>query len=248
MSAIYISPIAAATFNSSKLKKIEKPSEILAKRSDFCGDFYRGKSVSWASKRKKENIIMNGCESIRFGTSNEGFEVFEQEAFVDGSLKVADGRLEATLNSLSKWLVSALFAAVILWRHDAEALWGAMGAILNGFLSVALKKILNQERPVSILRSDPGMPSSHAQAIFYTVTFLSLSMVEWYGMSALTTTLSGFLFVLGSYFGFFGYPENFKSRGCGFPNNFIRLSRSSLGLLSDRLSPFSGSGRGKLSY
>ncbi|KAL6583469.1 hypothetical protein OROMI_005547 [Orobanche minor] len=175
MSAIYISPIAAATFNSSKLKKLEKPSEILAKRSDFCGDFYRGKSVSWASKRKKENTIMNGCESIRFGTSNEGFEVFEQEAFVDGSLKVADGRLEATLNTLSKWLVSALFAAVVLWRHDPEALWGAMGAVLNGFLSVALKKILNQERPVSTLRSDPGMPSSHAQSIFYTVTFLSLS-------------------------------------------------------------------------
>lgn len=75
----------------------------------------------------------------------------------------------------SKWLVSALFAAIILARHDPEALWAATGAVLNSALSVALKKILNQERPFSTLRSDPGMPSSHAQSIFYTITFLNLS-------------------------------------------------------------------------
>ncbi|KAL6552250.1 hypothetical protein OROGR_008404 [Orobanche gracilis] len=238
MSAIYISPITAATFNSSKLKGLEKPIEILAKRSDSCGHFYRGKSVSWTSKRKKQNIIMKGVESIRFGTSNEGFEVFEQEAFVDGSLKVAHGGLDDTLNSLSKWLVSALFAAVVLWRHDAEALWGSVGAVLNALLSVALKKILNQERPVSTLRSDPGMPSSHAQAIFYTVTFLSLSSGRVvrnecsYDNSERISLCTRLVLC----------------RGCGFPDNFIRLSRSSLVLLSDRFSPFSGSGRGKLSY
>ncbi|GFQ08030.1 lipid phosphate phosphatase epsilon 2 chloroplastic [Phtheirospermum japonicum] len=75
-----------------------------------------------------------------------------------------------------------------------------MGAVLNAILSVALKQILKQERPFSTLRSDPGMPSSHAQSIFYTITFLNLSMIEWFGLNALTSTLSGFFFILGSYF------------------------------------------------
>lgn len=60
---------------------------------------------------------------------------------------------------------------MILWRHDAEAMWAAMGSVANTILSGALKKILNQERPVPSLRSEPGMPSSHAQSIFYIVLF-----------------------------------------------------------------------------
>lgn len=75
----------------------------------------------------------------------------------------------------SKWLVAALFGIIFLWRHDAEALWAASGSVLNSALSTVLKRILNQERPVSTIRSDPGMPSSHAQSIFYTVTFCIVS-------------------------------------------------------------------------
>ncbi|KAH0699000.1 hypothetical protein KY284_013215 [Solanum tuberosum] len=75
----------------------------------------------------------------------------------------------------SKWLVAALFGIIFLWRHDAEALWAASGSVLNSGLSTVLKRILNQERPVSTIRSDPGMPSSHAQSIFYTVTFCIVS-------------------------------------------------------------------------
>lgn len=75
----------------------------------------------------------------------------------------------------SKWLVAALFGVIFLWRHDAEALWAASGSVLNAGLSTVLKRILNQERPVSTIRSDPGMPSSHAQSIFFTVTFSIIS-------------------------------------------------------------------------
>lgn len=42
-----------------------------------------------------------------------------------------------------------------------------MGAVINSGLSVTLKRVLNHQRPVSGLRSDPGMPSSHAQSLFY---------------------------------------------------------------------------------
>ena len=67
--------------------------------------------------------------------------------------------------------MAALFGAVLLCRHDAEALWAAMGSVFNAGLSTVLKKILNQERPVSHLRRDPGMPSSHAQSIFFNAIF-----------------------------------------------------------------------------
>lgn len=75
----------------------------------------------------------------------------------------------------SKWLISAILIVFLLWRHDALALWASVGSALNATLSVVLKHLLNHERPVSGLRSDPGMPSSHAQSIGYTITFLAVS-------------------------------------------------------------------------
>ncbi|GAB2282761.1 hypothetical protein Dimus_017301 [Dionaea muscipula] len=114
------------------------------------------------------------------------------------------GGLEPALNRLSKWLISAVLGALILWRHDAEALWAVIGSIANVILSVTLKRVLNQQRPVSNLRSnsksDPGMPSSHAQSIFFAVIFLILSTVEVLGMNAPSLILSALIFVIGSYF------------------------------------------------
>ncbi|KAL6998736.1 dolichyldiphosphatase [Sarracenia purpurea var. burkii] len=76
----------------------------------------------------------------------------------------------------SKWLVTAaLFVVVFLWRRDAKALWTATGSNVNSGMSVILKKVLNQGRPVSRKSSGPGMPSSHAQSIFFTVTFAATS-------------------------------------------------------------------------
>ncbi|GER27978.1 phosphatidic acid phosphatase (PAP2) family protein [Striga asiatica] len=271
MSALSVIPTTVATFSLSQSRKLHKPSKNFAKRLDsrlefqkpsknsakrldFRVDFLKPSknfakrldsrvdfncrdSVSWARGTKIQNIMIYD----RASTNDESIEVFEQEAFVDGSSKLGAGRLEATLNSLSKWLVSALFAAIVLWKHDPEVLWAAMGAILNAQLSVVLKKLLNQERPISTLRSDPGMPSSHAQAIFYTVLFLNLAMVEWYGMNVLTATLGGFLVILGSYFPLNIVKVHINSlvnillsqnalciideyrHGFEFPNNFIRL-------------------------
>lgn len=71
-------------------------------------------------------------------------------------------------------MVAGLFGLMILWKHDAEILWAATGSIFNSYISVTLKRVLNQERP-SGLRSDPGMPSSHAQSIFYVSVFAFLS-------------------------------------------------------------------------
>ncbi|KAG5241196.1 lipid phosphate phosphatase epsilon [Salix suchowensis] len=155
-------------------------------------------------------VKRNPFRSFRFQLQNLIFLVqriklwlFQQEAVIDGpnefqSGLLADG-LEATLNRLSKWLVAVLFGTVILWRHDAEAMWAVMGSIVNSILSVILKRIFNQERPDSTLRSDPGMPSSHGQSIFFTVVFAILSVVEWLGANEFALILSAFILVFGTY-------------------------------------------------
>ncbi|XP_010317222.2 lipid phosphate phosphatase epsilon 2, chloroplastic isoform X1 [Solanum lycopersicum] len=140
-----------------------------------------------------------------------GVSLEKEEAFVDGSSSSASAGLNATFNSLSKWLVAALFGIIFLWRHDAEALWAASGSVLNSALSTVLKRILNQERPVSTIRSDPGMPSSHAQSIFYTVTFCIVSMVECFGFNGITAVVSALIFALGSYFSWLRVSQQFHT-------------------------------------
>lgn len=71
--------------------------------------------------------------------------------------------------------MTALFGLLLLWRRDPEALWAASGSVINAGLSTVLKRILNQERPIANIRSDPGMPSSHAQAISFAVMFAIVS-------------------------------------------------------------------------
>lgn len=150
-----------------------------------------------------ELVRMSAFRGGNGSDSEESTGLFQQEAVVDGlnefqSGLLADG-LEATLNRLSKWLVAALFGAVILWRHDAEAMWAVLGSIVNSILSVILKRIFNQERPDSTLRSDPGMPSSHGQSIFFTVVFAILSVVEWLGVNGFSLILGALILAFGTY-------------------------------------------------
>ncbi|KAL1354860.1 hypothetical protein HN51_006914 [Arachis hypogaea] len=133
-------------------------------------------------------------------------QVFEQEAFIDGSTEFQPNILfrdiEPRLNRLSKWIVAVSFGGFILWSHDIEeALWIFAGSILNSFLSVLLKNILNQERP-SALKSDPGMPSTHAQSIFFVVFFFIFSTIELLGLNVYSIVLSGLYLTCGSYFSY----------------------------------------------
>lgn len=144
----------------------------------------------------KTSAFRNGSSSSNI---EEDVNVFEQEALVDGSSKLVASGLESTINRLSKWLVSGLFSVVIIWRHDSEALWATMGSVINSALAMVLKRILNQERPVPTLKSDPGMPSSHAQSIFFIGGFIILSIVEWLGINEASLMISGFTLAIGSY-------------------------------------------------
>lgn len=148
-----------------------------------------------------ENVIK--IPALRSQDAEENSSVLEQEVLIDGSSNIRSTLVfpdfEASLNRLSKWVIAILFGAVILWRHDAEAVWVAMGSVLNAVLSVGLKKVLNQERPTANVRSDPGMPSSHAQSIFFAVTFFILSMIEWLGVNEITAVFAVVSLAFGSY-------------------------------------------------
>ncbi|XP_051149488.1 lipid phosphate phosphatase epsilon 2, chloroplastic-like [Andrographis paniculata] len=129
----------------------------------------------------------------------------------DSQAAPAPAQLEAILNSLSKWVVSIVIGAIIVWRHDAEALWAATGAVVNTVLSITLKKLFNQQRPVSTLRSDPGMPSSHAQSFFYMLTLLNVSIMERWGINLFTAILFTMFFAAASYFSWLRVSEQFHT-------------------------------------
>ncbi|XP_026396577.1 lipid phosphate phosphatase epsilon 1, chloroplastic-like [Papaver somniferum] len=99
----------------------------------------------------------------------------------------------------SKWLVVTVFGIIVIWRHDALAMRAAMGAVANAWISITLKRILDQERPVASLGSGPGMPSSHAQSIFFASVYAILSLVTYLGLNGVTVTIG----VLG--LGFISY-------------------------------------------
>ncbi|KAH7549757.1 hypothetical protein JRO89_XS13G0077500 [Xanthoceras sorbifolium] len=61
----------------------------------------------------------------------------------------------------------------------ASGLFADVGDKASGlFLDFALKRILKQERPVPTSRSDPGMPSSHVQSVFFIFSFAIISRKE----------------------------------------------------------------------
>ncbi|KAF2302331.1 hypothetical protein GH714_034124 [Hevea brasiliensis] len=158
-----------------------KPTSLIPSRPVlFCGS----DSKVGVSKSTTEFVKRS---AFRSGDGENIFRVFQREAFVKDFIEFCPGsmadELGATLNRLSKWVVSSMFAVVLIWRHDAASLWLAMGSVVNFILCVRLKRIFNQQRPLSTLKSDPGMPSSHAQSIFYIsmVSVLSTSTSVFFG-------------------------------------------------------------------
>ncbi|KAF5205472.1 Lipid phosphate phosphatase epsilon 2 protein [Thalictrum thalictroides] len=114
------------------------------------------------------------------------------------------------LGKVSKWLVIASYIAVIFWKHDAEALWFATGSLMNAWLSIILKHIINHDRPASAftLRSDPGMPSSHAQSIFFIVAFFIWSLVSSLVLNKTTVFVGVLALASGSYLSWLRVSQN----------------------------------------
>ncbi|MFS8034153.1 putative phosphatidate phosphatase [Helianthus anomalus] len=171
--------------------------------------FLTGLGFCTLKLREKKIVCGNSfwvCKRMAAGSDEHvapAVSALEQEALIENggvAFHQTLGGLHAVVNLLSKWIVAVTFGGLLLLRHDALALWAAMGSVINMVLSVTLKKILKQERPDSRLSSGHGMPSSHAQAIFYAILFVIHSVFKWQGSGGVAAILSLFVVAIGSYF------------------------------------------------
>lgn len=78
----------------------------------------------------------------------------------------------------TKWVVAGSAAAVVLYRHDLAAVLCVSGAVGNALLSKVLKRLLNEARPEGARLADPGMPSSHAQSLFFFASYLGCAAAD----------------------------------------------------------------------
>lgn len=73
----------------------------------------------------------------------------------------------------AKFFVSGIAGIVLMTQHQTwKPLYYIMMGVFNGFLSKVLKRVFKQDRPETSSEKGYGMPSSHAQSLFYFVSFL----------------------------------------------------------------------------
>ncbi|KAL5704695.1 dolichyldiphosphatase [Ranunculus cassubicifolius] len=197
---------ALSYFVAPSLKSLLKPVSVLPLGSSPCSRSIKRLSVyekNMIPTRKITTNIIRASATVR-SYDEDGHGVMEKEGTLTNEYPKINSNLtsigwESTVDRFSKWLLAILFGAFFIWKHDAESSWAAMGSVVNFCLSVALKYLLNQQRPVPTLRSNPGMPSSHAQIVFYAVSYVTLSMIRFRGLTMATMLFGAFILASGSY-------------------------------------------------
>lgn len=142
------------------------------------------------------NIQATGlATSTRFGRGTSDSQVHSLQHSVhrhtsltyDTTLFARSGTLDTTNQSKmiisdlanfiglsAKVLVSTTAMLLVLISDSWVPLLYIFGGVVNAILSKVIKKILKQPRPAESKKGGYGMPSSHAQALFYFATVVSL--------------------------------------------------------------------------
>lgn len=89
-----------------------------------------------------------------------------------------------------KLIVSFLVAGVLLCSPAPSVLYYAIGSVLNGLLSILIKRALQCPRPVGSRKMGYGMPSSHAQSLFYFTTLLIINPLKFANILPITAVFS----------------------------------------------------------
>ena len=97
----------------------------------------------------------------------------------------------------TRWIVTSIAAGTLLWRRDLSTALCLAGAVLNALLSKVLKRLLKSPRPSGAPLADPGMPSSHAQSLFYLATYVSLALLDSPDYSVAVKATASLVIVLG---------------------------------------------------
>ncbi|CAD7700261.1 unnamed protein product [Ostreobium quekettii] len=93
-----------------------------------------------------------------------------------GELAGRTGQVLNVINDSTKWIVSSLVFAVLVWNPNFKSAWWVSGAIINSFVCKTLKLVINETRPESSRRREPGMPSSHANSLAFLSIFSALAL------------------------------------------------------------------------
>ncbi|KAH7433753.1 hypothetical protein KP509_07G084300 [Ceratopteris richardii] len=131
--------------------------------------------------------------------------------------------LQRSLNVSSKWIVIAVIMAMLVLKHDDEVLWAITGSILNSASSKLLKRIFNQQRPLTALKlkPDPGMPSSHAQSFGFLGLYAAFAVISLKGLNILGVIFASSVLLFCIYLAWLRYVEGLHTRpqvivGLGF--------------------------------
>lgn len=81
------------------------------------------------------------------------------------------------VNEATKWVVTAVVFTGLVLRRDVHAAWYVLGAIAASFVNKALKYAINQQRPASARKADPGMPSSHANSLSFLSVYVAAALL-----------------------------------------------------------------------
>ncbi|KAG1673878.1 hypothetical protein FOA52_012903 [Chlamydomonas sp. UWO 241] len=83
----------------------------------------------------------------------------------------------SAINEATKWVVSAAAGLFLLLHHDAPVMWCLLGSIFASFVNKGLKYAINEQRPASARKADPGMPSSHANSLAFLATYSAAALL-----------------------------------------------------------------------
>ena len=78
------------------------------------------------------------------------------------------------INRTDKWLVSGTVFFLVTRYFGVSAVWTLLGSLVNAVVCKIAKRAINQPRPGSALKTDPGMPSSHACSISYLSLYAAM--------------------------------------------------------------------------
>ena len=92
------------------------------------------------------------------------------------NLKSSQSMIQQIIGKSAKHCVIAAVCLVIYLSDSCLPIFYVIGGILNAILSKILKKIIKEPRPKGAPKAGHGMPSSHAQSIFYFASVLVVSI------------------------------------------------------------------------
>lgn len=80
--------------------------------------------------------------------------------------------------SLAPVFAIVAYVSVLMARREFITFAALCGQLGNTALNVVLKHYINEPRPATTTLSGPGMPSNHAQFIFFTASFWALHILN----------------------------------------------------------------------